>query len=122
MYVIYKENNLPNVGGVHPQGIETGLAYYKGWNLANCPEDKTHNYKEFDFVAVTPQVVKGLQILDSLIVEDAEVEAMNDDELAGYMGAPKDSEIVINLSEIDEENKEVAEKFINNLELKMVTS
>jgi len=119
MYVIYKENNLPGVGGVHPQGIETGLAYYKGWNLANCPDEKVHYYKEFDFVAVSMNVVKGLEILDSLLVE--EVEEVEGDDLSDTMGSPVADEIKIQLSEMDETNKNEAEAFINNLELKMVT-
>ena len=119
MFVIYKENNLPGVGGVHPQGIEVGLAYYKGWNLANCPDEKVHYYKEFDFVAVSNNVVKGLQILDSLFLEEAE--KLDGGDLSGKMGAPITSEININLSEMDEANKNEAETFINNLELKMVT-
>jgi len=122
MYVIYKENKLPGVGGIHPQGIETGLAYYKGWNLAKCPDEKVHFYKEFDFVAVTPQIVKGIQILDSMLIEEAELEALNmGDNIVGFMGAPVDSEITISLSDSDKENMRVAETFINNLELKMVT-
>lgn len=120
MYVIYKENNLPGVGGVHPQGIETGLAYYKGWNLAQCPDDKVHFYKEFDFVSVTAQVVKGLQILDSMVIEDAEMSG-SEIEGAGAMGAPLESEIKISLSDSDKVDMEAAETFINNLELKMVT-
>lgn len=122
MYVIYKENNLPGVGGIHPQGIETGLAYYKGWNLANCPDDKVHFYKEFDFVAVESKVVKGLQILDRSIVEEAELTAISQGiSIAGAMGAPTGSEISITLSDLDKENMQLAETFINNLELKMVT-
>lgn len=116
MYVIYKENNLPGVGGVHPQGIETGLAYYKGWNLANCPDERAHYYKEFDFVTVPSNVVKGLQILDNLFVEDVELLAAGVD-----LGAPKSSTIQITLSDMDKENVEAAETFINNLELKIVT-
>lgn len=116
MYVIYKENNLPGVGGIHPQGIETGLAYYKGWNLANCPDERAHYYKEFDFVTVPSNVVKGLQILDNLFVEDVELLAAGVD-----LGAPKSSTIQITLSDMDKENVEAAETFINNLELKIVT-
>jgi hypothetical protein len=115
MYVIYKENNLPGIGGVHPQGIEVGLGYYKGWNLASCPDEKIHYYKEFDFVSVPSNVVKGLQILDSMLLEEVEVAA------GKGMGAPTNSEIKITLSDMDKENKEAAEKFINNLELKAVT-
>jgi len=119
MYVLYKVNNLPNVGGVHPQGIEVGLAYYKGWNLANCPENKAHYYKEFDFVPVPSNIAYGLQVLDRLVVEDVEIDA--DNKLAGRLGAPASADIKYELSEMDETNKAAAEKFINNLELKLIT-
>ncbi len=117
MYVIYKENKLPGVGGVHPQGIKTGIAYYQGWNLAECPEEKIHYYKEFDFVTVSSNIVNGLQILDSLILEDAEIEAG----IVGNMGAPIATAITTNLTDIDKENMEEAKKFINNLEAKLLT-
>lgn len=118
MYVIYKENKLPGVGGVHPQGIKTGIAYYQGWNLAECPEEKIHYYKEFDFVTVSSNIVNGLQILDSLILEDAEIEAEG---IVGNMGAPIATAITTNLTDIDKENMEEAKKFINNLEAKLLT-
>lgn len=118
MYVIYKENNLPGVGGVHPQGIETGLAYYKGWNLAKCPDERTHYYKEFDFVSVSARVATGLRILDTLTVEDVELNAAG---TATLRGAPVTSPIQIDLSEEDKANKELAETFINNIELKTIT-
>mgnify|MGYP001088835678 CR=1 FL=1 len=117
MYVIYKENKLPGVGGIHPQGIKTGIAYYQGWNLAECPEEKIHYYKEFDFVTVSLNIVNGLQILDSLIIEDAEIEAG----IVGNMGAPIATAIETNLTDIDKENMEEAKKFINNLEAKLLT-
>jgi hypothetical protein len=112
MFVIYKENFIPGVGGIHPQGIETGLGYYNGWNLADCPESKIHNYKEFDFVAVDSQVARGLTIVDS----------MNDDE-----DAEIDVELIADdvtkttLSDQDKLDIEAAKTFINNLELKLVT-
>lgn len=117
MYVIYKENKLPGVGGIHPQGIKTGIAYYQGWNLAECPEEKIHYYKEFDFVTVSSNIANGLQILDSLILEDAEIEAG----IVGNMGAPIATAITTNLTDIDKENMEEAKKFINNLEAKLLT-
>jgi hypothetical protein len=117
MYVIYKENKLPGVGGIHPQGIKTGIAYYQGWNLAECPEEKIHYYKEFDFVTVSSNIANGLQILDSLILEDAEIEAG----IVGNMGAPIATAIATNLTDIDKENMEEAKKFINNLEAKLLT-
>lgn len=106
MYVIYKENKIPSVGGVHPKGIELGLAYYNGWNLADCPEEKIHYYKEFDFIAVPKDVVDGLKILDTMVEEDD--------------GSPE-GDINFTLSDQDKENVESAKKFINNIELKLIT-
>ncbi len=118
MYVIYKQNNLPGVGGVHPQGIDVGLAYYKGWNLAHCPDEKAHFYKEFDFVTIpNNSIVRGLQILDRLVLEQVEIEAG----VTTTLGAPEGSQIQQILTDSDKEDKEAAEKFINNLELKIVT-
>ena len=109
MFVIYKENVIPGVGGIHPQGIETGLATYNDWNLANCPTKKIHLFKEFGFVAVTTTVSNGLILLDSIISETEDDEAL----------APGDSPF--SFSEKDESDMEAAKKFINNIELKLVT-
>ena len=114
MFVIYKENNIPGVGGVHPQGIEVGLGYYKGWNLANCPEEKIHNYKEFDFVTVTSQVARGLTIIDS-IRDEEEDETEFDAEMIA------EDVTNVTLSDQDKLDIEAAKTFINNLELKLVT-
>jgi hypothetical protein len=118
MYVIYKEIKLPTVGGVHPQNIEVGLAYYKGWNLAKCPDERAHYYKEFDFVAVPNNIAQGLQVLDRLLVEDAELVNPAGGVASGYLGAPALSQLNSVLTETDEANRAAAEKFINNLELK----
>lgn len=115
MYVIYKENFIPGVGGTHPQGIEVGLAYYQGWNLANCPIDKVHDYKEFDFISVTNQVARGLQVLDSTTLEDVEISTEGDKILIEEVSAN------ITLSEQDKLDMEAAKTFINNIELKLVT-
>jgi len=58
-----------------------------------------------------------LQILDSLILEDAEIEAG----IVGNMGAPIATAITTNLTDIDKENMEESKKFINNLEAKLLT-
>jgi len=105
MYVIYKENIIPGVGGVHPQGIEIGLAYYEGWNLADCPMEKIHNYNEFDFIAVDAIIANGLKLLSTQVEEDD--------------GAPESTNF--NLSEKDKSDMEVAKSFINNIKLKLVT-
>lgn len=109
MFVIYKENIIPGVGGVHPQGIETGLAIYNNWALGNCPTEKLHSYKEFNFVAVSNNVANGLILLDSIIDETEDTEAL----------APDDS--AFTFSEKDESDMEEAKKFINNIELKLIT-
>jgi len=107
MFVIYKENNIPTVGGVHPQGIETSLAYYEGWNLADCPTEKIHEYKEFNFIAVPKNVVNGLKLLDTAVEEDD--------------GSPEGTITNFTLSIKDETDIEAAKTFINNINLKLVT-
>ena len=76
MFVIYKENIIPGVGGIHPQGIETDLASYNGWVLANCPTEKIHSFKEFDFIACGATVANGLMLVDSIIEETEDEEAL----------------------------------------------
>jgi len=105
MFVLYKENKIPEIGGVHPQGIEIGLATYKGWNLADCPIDKMHEYKEFNFIPIPKNVANGLRILDSIVDEDD--------------GTP--GETNFKLSQQDIKDKEEAEKFINKLNKKLQT-
>ena len=39
IYAIYKENVIPLVGGVNPEGIEIGLGVYKDWNLCAMTEE-----------------------------------------------------------------------------------
>lgn len=109
MFVIYKENIIPGVGGIHPQGIETGLASYGGWSLANCQTEKIHNYKEFDFIAVSINISNGLKLLDSIVKDDEDSEAL----------APGDS--AFTFSDKDESDMKEAKKFINNIELKLIT-
>jgi len=107
MFVIYKENIIPNVGGIHPQGIEVGLAYYDGWNLADCPEERIHDFKEFNFIMVPKSVVNGLKLLDTMVEEDD--------------GSPEGTQTNFDLSDIDKNDIELTKKFINNIKLKLVT-
>ncbi len=106
MYVIYKENNIPTVGGVHPKGIETGLGMYGEWNLADCPTDKMHEYKEFGFISVPLEVAKGIMVADFQMDDDMQLEEVSE---------------VFTLSEQDEKNLEASKKYINNIELKLIT-
>jgi len=107
MFVLYKENEIPTVGGVHPEGIEVGLASYDGWNLADCPVEKLHYYKEFDFIAVPQDVANGMKILDTMVDEDD--------------GSPEGTVTNFDLSDKDKSDVEAAKKFINNINLKLVT-
>jgi hypothetical protein len=109
MYVLYKENEIPEIWGVHPQGIETGLAYYKGWNLAKCPVEKLHDYEEFGFIVVPNDIANGLILLDHIDDIDDEYQ---DDEI---------KKTITELSENDKQLIEEAKKFINNLENKIIT-
>jgi hypothetical protein len=111
MYVIYKENQIPEIGGVQPQGIETGIAHYNGWYLAECPVEKLHDFEEFDFIVVSDDVANGLILLDHIVDEKID-EEYGDDEF---------KKMEISLSENDKRIIEEAKKFINNLENKIVT-
>jgi len=121
MYVLYKENIIPNVGGVHPQGIDVSLASYKGWNLANCPDEKAHLYKEFEFFAVSSDVARGLQLLNGNMEDvNYDLNVVKDPQI-GNMGAPASAQLQISFSDSDKEYMEIAKTFINNLELKIIT-
>lgn len=66
MYVIYKEIVIPNIGAIHPKGIETMIANYNGWNLAICPNELISDYAEFDLVGVSDEIATGMIVNNNL--------------------------------------------------------
>jgi len=107
MYVIYKENVLPEIGGVHPQDIESNIATYNGWHLADCPEELIHEYKEFDFIVIPDEIAEGMIVL-SMTGEDEE-------------DVKKDEDAKIEFTEEELEKAEKAKKYIQNIEYKIIT-
>jgi hypothetical protein len=103
MYVLYKENKIPQIGGVHPKDLEI-LANIDDWYLTECPDDKLHKYEEFGFIPVpNKDIVKGLIILDSLTDLDFEDETMSE----------------ITISENDKKLAELAREFIDKINKKI---
>jgi len=58
--VMYKPNKIEQIGEIHPQDIEIGLASYNGWEFAKVQADKMHEYKEFNFITIPKEVFKGI--------------------------------------------------------------
>ena len=102
MYVLYKENKIPNIGGVHPKDLEI-KANIGDWYLTECSEDEFHKYEEFGFIVVNDNdVVRGLMILDSMTENETD-----------------EDDIEVKLSEKDKELAEKAKKFLDKLNKKI---
>lgn len=62
IYAIYKENIIPLVGGVNPEGIEIGLAEYKDWKLCAMAENEFTKFSEFSLYPVSKAIAVGLAL------------------------------------------------------------
>lgn len=62
IYAIYKENIIPLVGGVNPEGIEIGLAEYKDWKLCAMAENEFTKFSEFSLYPVSKSIAVGLSL------------------------------------------------------------
>ncbi len=62
IYAIYKENIIPLVGGVNPEGIEIGLAEYKDWKLCAMAENEFTKFSEFSLYPVSKSIAVGLAL------------------------------------------------------------
>jgi len=101
MYVIYKENKISQIGGVHPKDLEI-LANVDDWYLTECPDEDIHKYEEFGFIAVTDkEIAQGMIILDS------------------YVDDKEDETVETKLSENDKKLAEKARKFIEKINNKI---
>jgi hypothetical protein len=60
IYAIYKENIIPLVGGVNPDGIEIGMAEYNGWKLCAMQESEFNKFSEFRLYPVPKSIAVGL--------------------------------------------------------------
>ena len=112
MYVVYKENILPILGGVNPVGIEIGLAEYNDWKLANVPDDKLNEFFEFKFYPIPEEIAYGLMLQGKLskpIHQDDVQEEINPD-VEEDMKIQEDAEELVKLAKL----------YLDKLELKII--
>jgi len=112
MYVVYKENILPILGGVNPVGIEIGLAEYNDWKLANVPDDKLNEFFEFKFYPIPEEIAYGLMLQGKLSKpthQDDVQEEVNPD-VEEDMKIQEDAEELVKLAKL----------YLDKLELKII--
>lgn len=112
IYAIYKENIIPLVGGVNPDGIEIGLAEYNGWKLCAMEEAEFDKYSEFKLYPLPKSIAVGM-----VFITKAEYQSIQED----LDEMPED--VVIEGSRTKEETElaEIAKDYIDKLELKFIT-
>jgi len=107
MFVIYKENLINGVGGIHPTGIKAAIAEVDGWYLAEVDEKYFHKYKEYDFISIPAKIADGMKLIDSIPAIETEETPTND--------------ILINFSIPEKKNINDTKVFINNINNKLIT-
>lgn len=119
IYAIYKENIIPLVGGVNPQGIETGMIEYNGWKLCAMNESEFSKFSEFRLYPVAKSIAVGLMLLDRSkyqpIQEDRDVPLSSD-------GIPSDVvQADTDLNENEQVLADLAKEYMIKLDLKFAT-
>lgn len=112
IYAIYKENILPVLGGVNPQGIETGIAEYNDWKLCVMKEEEFNRFSEFKLYPIPKSIAVGMKLMNK-----ASEKPQHDDLI-------DDTPFHIEDDIITEEEKELvklAKEFLDKLELKIIT-
>lgn len=110
IYAIYKENIIPLVGGVNPQGIEVGLGEYRDWKLCVMAETEFNKFSEFTLYPIPKSIAVGI----SLYSNNNYVQTQDDVMLPAHVqvnSRTPDEDILVNL----------AKEYIDKLELKFVT-
>lgn len=113
IYAVYKENVIPLVGGVNPDGIEIGLAEYNGWKLCAMEESEFDKFSEFRLYPVPKSIAVGMAIQ---IEEYQEIQ-----EDVESMPAEVKAEVQSNSSEAEKKLSELAHQYLDKLELKFIT-
>jgi hypothetical protein len=115
IYAIYKENIIPLVGGVNPDGIETGLAEYNDWKLCAMEESEFSKYSEFRLYPVPKSIAVGLAVLGREGVTE-----LQDDVPGGLI--PADAGVEDNaLSPEEQELADLSKTYVDKLDLKFIT-
>lgn len=114
IYAIYKENIIPLVGGVNPEGIETGIAEYNGWKLCAMAEAEFNKFSEFKLYPVPKSIAVGLVMLNRESYDGIQ------EDLDGEMPDDVKSEMPTKTEE-EEKLEALAKEYIQKLDLKFVT-
>lgn len=116
IYAIYKENIIPLIGGVNPEGIEIGIASYNGWHLCAMVESDFTKFSEFSMYPVTKAIAVGMVLYGR---EEANLERQD----IPMMGTiPEEFKIATRpLNDDEKELLSLAKDYIHKLELKFTT-
>ena len=118
IYAIYKENIIPLVGGVNPEGIEIGLAEYKGWKLCAMQENEFVKFSEFKLYPVSKSIAVGLMLTTrgtAPLTPDTGAPAA-----PGQIPAEA-KEAFAKLTDEQEKLVEMSKEYIDKLDLKFIT-
>jgi hypothetical protein len=116
IYAIYKENIITLVGGVNPNGIDTGLAIYNDWKLCVMDESEFSRFSEFKLYPVPKSVAVGMILLQSNPYNTIQEDIVPKNHPTNIMGH-------INKKLSDDEKKlaDLAKEYIQKLDLKFIT-
>lgn len=114
IYAIYKENIIPLVGGVNPEGIETGLAEYNNWKLCAMEESEFTKFSEFRLYPVPKSIAVGLALQGR-----EKNDGIQDDPMGG--NAPADVRATDKFDPEHEKLAALATSYVDKLDLKFAT-
>lgn len=117
IYAIYKENIIPLVGGVNPDGIETGLGIYNEWKLCAMEDTEFSKFSEFRMYPVSKSIAVGMALMSkaSRQTHQDDVQAP-----ASLMEQPH-IQVVNKLTAEEQQLVDSAKKYIETLDLKFIT-
>lgn len=115
IYAIYKENIIPLVGGVNPDGIEIGLGLYKDWKLCAMSEGEFGKFSEFKLYPVSKAIAVGIVLLGKGPYE------ANQDDLPSMVPGNMTETLSKKLSDEEVKLAEAAKEYIHKLDLKFIT-
>jgi len=80
IYIIYTINNIPNIGGATPQGVEIGISSYKHLRCGSVAEElDLLKISEFNPIVVSESEAFGLNYIDKeglIETSDEEIETI----------------------------------------------
>lgn len=116
IYAIYKENVIPLVGGVNPEGIEIGLGEYKEWKLCAMTEEEFGKFSEFRLYPVSKSIAVGISLLSK-----GAYQSIQDDVAAGLLPSTISDSVNRKLSDDELTLIDAAKQYIDKLDLKFIT-